>query len=282
MSEAPSVRRAAVIAKRSSPEAQELAHELVAWLERRGLAVIRDAGEGTGEEFFAPAEPYDLAVVLGGDGTLLSVARRLRPGTPILGVNLGSLGFLTELGRDELYPALTGVLAGRFELESRALVDVELERAAGTKATFRFLNDAVIAKSALSRIIQLTVHVDGRLVVSYRSDGLIISTPTGSTAYNLSAGGPIVHPLLPVVLLTPICPHTFSMRPLVVPGGSRIEVTLDTQREEVYLTLDGQEGTGLGFGDTIRVRPSEAQVRLIKVSERTFYDGIRDKLHWGG
>jgi NAD+ kinase len=282
MSEAPSVRRVAVIAKRSSPEAQELAHELVAWLERRGLAVVCDAGEGTQEEVFAPAEPHDLAVVLGGDGTLLSVARRLRPGTPVLGVNLGSLGFLTELGRDELYPALTGVLAGRFELESRALVDVELERAAGTTTAFRFLNDAVIAKSALSRIIQLTVHVDGRLVVSYRSDGLIISTPTGSTAYNLSAGGPIVHPLLPVVLLTPICPHTFSMRPLVVPGGSRIEVTLDTQREEVYLTLDGQEGTGLGFGDTVRVRPSEAQVRLIKVSERTFYDGIRDKLHWGG
>ncbi|MGH9463999.1 MAG: NAD(+)/NADH kinase [Thermoanaerobaculia bacterium] len=282
MSELSAFRRAAVIAKRSSPEAQELARELVDWLSRRGLFVFAEAGPGTGQELFAPSEPYDLVVVLGGDGTLLSVARRLRPGTPILGVNLGSLGFLAELGRDELYPALAGVLAGRFTLESRALLEVELVRAAGTTATFHFLNDAVIARSALSRIIQLTVHVDGRLVASYRSDGLIISTPTGSTAYNLSAGGPVVHPLLPVTLLTPICPHTFSMRPLVIPGGSRIEVTLDTQREEVYLTLDGQEGTGLGFGDGVHVRPSDEQVRLIKVSERTFYDGIRDKLHWGG
>ncbi len=272
---APAFRRAAVIAKRASPEAQEIARELVVWLERRGLEVIHDSG-------LAADEPCDLAVVLGGDGTLLSVARRLPAGTPILGVNLGSLGFLTEIGRDELYPALTGVLAGRFAIEPRALVAVELERASGATSSYRCLNDAVIAKSALSRIIQLTVHVDGRLVASYRSDGLIISTPTGSTAYNLSAGGPIVHPLLPVAVLTPICPHTFSMRPLVVPDGSAIEVTLDTQQEEVYLTLDGQEGTNLGFGDTVRVRSSSEQVHLVKVSGRTFYDGIRDKLHWGG
>ncbi len=282
MKEPAPIGRVAVIAKRASPEAQQMARELVEWLERRGLTVACDAGDEAGLGPFAPEEPYGLAVVLGGDGTLLSVARRLAPGTPILGVNLGSLGFLAEIGRDELYPALAGVLTGRFELESRALVAVELERAAGTVAAFRFLNDAVIARSALSRIIQLTVHVDGRLVASYRSDGLIISTPTGSTAYNLSAGGPIVHPLLPVALLTPICPHTFSMRPLVVPAASRIEVTLDTHREEVYLTLDGQEGTELGFGDTVRLRPNDEAVRLVKVSARTFYDGIRDKLHWGG
>lgn len=284
MSPSASFRRVAVVAKRASAEAQEMAGELAAWLERRGLEVVLDAGGAGGEArpVFGQAERHDLAVVLGGDGTLLSVARRLPAGTPILGVNLGSLGFLSEVGRDEVYPALVGVLAGRFTIESRALLGVELRHAAGGVSSFRFINDAVIAKSALSRIIQLTVRVDGRLVVSYRSDGLIVSTPTGSTAYNLSAGGPIVHPLLPVALLTPICPHTFSMRPLVVPDGSLIEVTLDTQREEVYLTLDGQEGTSLAFGDTVRVRPSEERVHLVKVSERTFYDSIRDKLHWGG
>jgi NAD+ kinase len=282
VSEAPTIARASVVAKGTSEEARELAREVVVWLERRGIAVAADLREGDRAGPLVTIEPCDLAIVLGGDGTLLSVARRLRPGTPILGVNLGGLGFLTEVGRDELYPALASVLAGRYALEARALVDIELERAAGERASYRFLNDAVIAKSALSRIIQLTVHVDGRLVASYRADGLIVSTPTGSTAYNLSAGGPILHPSLPVTVLTPICPHTFSMRPLVVPGDSRIDVTLETQREEVYLTLDGQEGTPLAFGDTVRVRSTSARVQLIKVSGRTFYDGIRDKLHWGG
>ncbi len=280
------IRRVAVVAKRGSREAAASALELAQWLERRGLEVALDeaipAPRGQGRPAFSTEDAHDLVVVLGGDGTLLSVARRLLPGTPILGVNLGSLGFLTEIGRHELYPALVGVLAGRYEVERRALLGVELARAGGESASFRVLNDAVIAKSALSRIIQLGLRVDGRLVASYRSDGLIISTPTGSTAYNLSAGGPIIHPLLPVAVLTPICPHTFSMRPLVVPDASAIEVTLETPREEVYLTLDGQEGTGLGFGDTVRVRPSEERVHLVKVSGRTFYDGIRDKLHWGG
>ncbi len=282
------MRRVGVVAKLASREAVRTAQELADWLARRDLEVFLDEsiarakGKGGSHPTFDSTEPYDLVVVLGGDGTLLSVARAVPDGVPILGVNLGTLGFLTEISRAELYPSLVEVLAGRFELERRSLLDVELARADGGTSRYRILNDAVIAKSALSRIIQLTLRVDGRLVTSYRSDGLIISTPTGSTAYNLSAGGPIVNPVLPVALLTPICPHTFSLRPIVVPDESVIEVTLETQSEEVFLTLDGQEGTTLGFHDTVRLTRSSTRAHLVKISGRTFYHSLRGKLSWGG
>jgi NAD+ kinase len=279
-------RRVAVVAKVTSREAARTAQEIADWLERRGLevaldeATARPSGRAQGP-LFRPDDPGDLVIVLGGDGTLLSIARTLPSGTPILGVNLGNLGFLTEIGRAELYPSLVEVLAGRYELEDRALLDVELRRAGRGVATYRALNDAVIAKSALARIIELTLEVDGRLVATFRSDGLIISTPTGSTAYSLSAGGPVAAPQLPVTVLTPICPHTFSLRPVVIPDSSLVEVTLVTQREEVYLTLDGQEGTSLGYRDTVRATRSAGRVRLVKTSGRTFYDNLRGKLHWG-
>ncbi len=280
-------RTVGVVAKLDSRSAVETAHELTAWLGRRDIEVALQPEVAGGHPEtarcaeFDPAGAYDLVVVLGGDGTLLSVARTLGSGIPILGVNLGTLGFLTEVGRSELYPSLVEILAGRFAIEGRTLLDVRLERAAGGSQSYRILNDAVIAKSALSRIIRLTLRVDDRLVTSYRSDGLIISTPTGSTAYNLSAGGPIVNPLLPVVVLTPICPHTFSLRPIVVPDVSTVEVILETETEEVYLTLDGQEGERLGARDLVRVTRSDEQAHLIKVSGRTFYHSLRGKLHWG-
>ena len=233
-------------------------------------------------DLFSRGEQCDMVVVLGGDGTLLSVARNTPAGKPILGVNLGTLGFLTEVGRDELYPAMAEVLAGRYATESRALFDVELERADGEEKRYRVLNDAVVAKSALSRIIELSIRLDGLLIGTYRADGLIISTPTGSTAYNLSAGGPIVSPGLPLAIITPICPHTISLRPLVVPDSSVFEIRLETPREEVYLTLDGQEGTAFRLHDILRVGRSTDAVCLVKVSGRTFYDNLRDKLHWGG
>jgi len=181
-----------------------------------------------------------------------------------------------------LYPALVEILAGRYELENRHLLRIEVERAAAENLTYRVFNDAVLAKSALSRIIELELQVDGRLVTSYRSDGLIIATPTGSTAYNLSAGGPLTHPLLPVTLLTPICPHTFSLRPLVVPAESEVVVTLVTEGAEVFLTLDGQEGISLGVGESVRLTRARDGVSLVKISDRTFYDSLRGKLHWGG
>lgn len=286
MSESSRFRRVGIVVKPDDEAAARAAVELTRWLRRRELDVLLDgavAGPDTGHSgVWSPEAGHDLVVVLGGDGTLLSVARRLGPGPPILGVNLGGLGFLTEIGREELYPGLVRVLEGDYELEERALLDVRLERSGGETLTYRCLNDAVIAKSALARIIELTLHVDGRLVASYRSDGLILSTPTGSTAYNLSAGGPIVNPLLPVTVLTPICAHTFSLRPLVVPDTSAIEVTLETPQEEVYLTLDGQEGTELGYRDSVRATRGEGSVSLLRISGRTFYDGLRDKLHWGG
>lgn len=282
--------RVGVVAKAASREAVHTAHELAEWLRRRGLEVALDdailrARGAVDDRPFRPDENYDVVVVLGGDGTLLSVARNLADGVPILGVNLGNLGFLTEINRVELYPAMVQVLAGRFRTEKRSLFDVELKREGGSASQpirFRVLNDAVITKSALARIIQLTLQVDGHLVARFRADGLIISTPTGSTAYNLSAGGPILGPSLGVAVLTPICPHALSLRPMVVPDSSRIEVTLETPREEVYLTLDGQEGTSLGYRDTVTLTRSSASVRLIKVSERTFFDNLRGKLRWGG
>ena len=279
--------RVGIVAKVASREAVHTAHELAEWLRRRGLdahldeATLRARGVED-ESPFSVRDSYDLVVALGGDGTLLSVARTLTPGIPILGVNLGNLGFLTEVNRGELYPTLLQVLEGKYRIEERSLFDVELQRNGGAPVSYRVLNDAVITKSALARIIELTLQVDGHLIARFRSDGLIISTPTGSTAYNLSAGGPIVNPLLPVAVLTPICPHALPMRPIVVPDAGPIEVTLETQREEVYLTLDGQEGTSLGYRDTVHVTRGATAVRLAKVSGRSFYRSLRGKLRWGG
>ena len=194
---------------------------------------------------------------------------------------MGHLGFLTEVNRTELYPVLGEVFAGDFEVDERSMMEVELERQSGQKHSFLVLNDAVIGKSALARIIELTLEVDGHLVARYRADGLIVSTPTGSTAYNLSAGGPIVEPRLPLVVITPICPHTLSQRPIAIPSESSIRVTLETPREEVYLTLDGQEGKNVQYRDVVTVLPSDKRASLVKTSGRTFYDSLRGKLHWG-
>jgi NAD+ kinase len=279
--------RIGIVAKAASREAVHTAHELAEWLRRRDVevaldeAILRSRASAPALPF-RPDEAYDLVVVLGGDGTLLSVARTLAGSVPILGVNLGNLGFLTEINRGELYPTMVQVLAGRFRTEKRSVFDVELRREGGAPVQYRVLNDAVINKSALARIIQLTLTIDGHLVARFRADGLILSTPTGSTAYNLSAGGPILAALLGVAVLTPICPHALSLRPMVVPDTSRIEVTLETPREEVYLTLDGQEGTTMGYRDAVTLTRSRASVKLIKVSERTFYDNLRGKLRWGG
>jgi NAD+ kinase len=280
------IKRVALAAKRESRKAAEEAAELSQWLLRRKIEVYLDEGlrqsvEGEGCGVYEPGADYDLIVVLGGDGTLLSVARAQEGDAPILGVNLGSLGFLTEIGASELYLSLNEILAGRFETEGRTLLDVEVESSSGAVASYRALNDVVITKSALSRIIDIRVEVDGRLVARYRSDGLILSTPSGSTAYNLSAGGPIVYPLLPIVIVTPICPHTLNHRPLVVPDTSRIAVRLDTRSEKIFLTLDGQEGMNLEYGDRVRVCGSPKKVRLVRISGRSFYDSLRGKLRWG-
>ncbi len=286
MSQESPIERVAIATKAGSREAMRVAEELCEWLGRRGLEVALDershrALERESAGVYDPEREYDLVLVLGGDGTLMSVARAQTKGVPILGVNLGSLGFLTEINRGELYPCMVEILAGRFETESRSLLDIELERAGGGSLRYRALNDVVVTKSALARILDIRVEVDQRLLARYRSDGLILSTPTGSTAYNLSAGGPIVFPSLPVIVVTPICPHTLNHRPLVIPETSQVEVKLETQDEEVHLTIDGQEGTTLGPSDRVRVQSSEFHARLIRISGRTFYDGLRSKLRWG-
>ncbi len=285
--------RAVGLVAKHAPAAVAVAQELTEWLVRRGHEVLLDpvtradlrrgdvgelgAGNGQGQ-----GGGCGLIVVLGGDGTLLSVARRHAGGAPILGVNLGRLGFLTEVARDDLYPALVDILAGDFAIEERSLFEVLLERGDGRRRRFLALNDAVIAKTALSRIIELNLALDGRPVSRYRADGLVISTPTGSTAYNLSAGGPILHPLLPVAVLTPICPHTLTLRPLVVPDDSLIEVTLETPHESVFLTIDGQEGDEFGDGDRVRVHRHPDTARLVRTgAPRSIFEGLRSKLHWG-
>ena len=277
----------AIVARTASRDANITASELADWLLRRNLQVALDEGSlrarGLADAVpFDPEAIYDLVVVLGGDGTLLSVARKVQPGVPILGVNLGRLGFLTEVARSELYPTMLRVLAGNFELEQRSLFKVELHRTGGTGTELVAFNDVVIAKGALARIIELHLRIAGRLVARYRADGLILSTPNGSTAYNLSAGGPILDPTLPVAVLTPICPHALTLRPLVVPDDAAIEVSLETQLEEVFLTVDGQEGLSLSYRDVVRVRRASQTVHLVRIGERTFYESLREKLKWGG
>ncbi len=278
------VKHVGVVTRSASRDAIRTAAELADWLRRRDIEVSLDEGSlralGRDEASFAAETRYDLVVVLGGDGTLLSVARSVS--VPILGVNLGRLGFLTELARSELYPSLVKILAGDFQVEERSLFDVVLRRASGATTRYRAFNDAVIAKNALAKIIELEIKIAGRLVARYRSDGLIISTPNGATAYNLSAGGPILYPGLQVAVLTPICPHTLSFRPIVVPDSEAIEVTLQTPREEVFLTVDGQEGSSIGFRDTVSVQRCRSTAKLIRVSDRSFYDSLRKKLKWGG
>ncbi len=281
------IRRVAVVARAASREAIRTAAELADWLRRRKIEVALDDATLrvcglTQVSPFDAGQSYDLIIVLGGDGTLLSVARSVTDSVPILGVNLGRLGFLTELSRFELYPSLVEILAGAYDIEERSMFDVELWRSDKLASSFRAFNDAVITKSALARIIELEVRIGKRLVARYRSDGMIVSTPNGSTAYNLSAGGPILFPALEVAVLTPICPHALALRPLVVPDEARIEITLQTQEEEVFLTVDGQEGGSLGYHDTVKVTRSEARVQLVRISERSFYDNLRDKLKWGG
>ncbi len=267
--------------------AAAVASELAEWLVRRGHVIALDGvhweqGGPRGAESLLPEERCDLVIVLGGDGTLLSVARRCAGGPPILGVNLGHLGYLTEVGRDNLYPALLQILAGRMSVEARTLLAATLERASGERSEFLALNDVVVAKTAPSRIIELDLAIDGRPVSRYRADGLVVSTPTGSTAYNLSAGGPIVHPLLPVVVLTPICPHTLTLRPLVMPDSSQVEIRLFTLSEMVFLTADGQEGAQIAAGDRVLVRRHPQAVQLVRTAEpRSIFEGLRSKLHWG-
>jgi NAD+ kinase len=224
----------------------------------------------------------DLIISLGGDGTLLNIAPLVeRPDVPILGVNMGGLGFITEVAVDELEAVLSNTLEGDYEVEHRMTLEVRVQSKGGKPHKFRVLNDAVIAKGARSRIIDLETYVGDDYLCTYRADGLIISTPTGSTAYTLAAGGPILEPSLGAVILSPICPHTLTHRPIVVSSKAAIRVTLRSAGDTVILVPDGQQGTQLNNGDIVEARDYGMPVSLIKLPSRSYYEILRTKLKWG-
>lgn len=271
----------AIISKKFQPDAWNAAQAALSWLKERGLEAFHLVNEPDTQPLPLPAG-VDFILVMGGDGTLLSVARRYgQMGLPILGVNVGGLGFLTEVALNELYPALEKVLAGQYEVEERMALHAAIYRDGRYFWGENVLNDAVINKGALARIVELTTWINGEYLTTYRADGLIISTPTGSTAYTLSAGGPIVYPTLRHVILLPICPHTLTNRPIILPETATVAVTLDRKTEDVYLTLDGQVGRELQPGDRVEVQHASHHLKLIKSPRRSHFEILRAKLGWG-
>jgi len=293
MSQRP-IKRIGVVVKPHQPDALETLCGLTEWLSAReiklvgGQTIDRERIElktGCAVDTVADqdlARNADLILVLGGDGTMIATARTIGDvEVPVIGVNYGGLGYLAEFRIEEMFAALELILAGNYAVEPRLMLDVELRRRDELIAHNRVLNDVVVNKSALARIIEIETYLNNQFVNSFRADGLIVSTPTGSTAYNLSAGGPIVYPSMNAVVVTPICPFTLSNRPIVVPDDSVIEVRLMTKNEDVALTLDGQVGFPLQVGDRLAIRKSETTFNLVRPTNRNYFDVLRDKLKWG-
>jgi len=262
---------------------------LLRWLEARGIRALYDTETADalhnlpkGRDRVEVAEESQLLLVLGGDGTLLAAARVAAPlGIPILPINMGSLGFLTSFTLEEMYPALEDVLKGRFSCSDRVMLDVELHRDAEIIERQAVVNEAVIHKGELARMIDLQLRIDADFVCRYRADGLIVATPTGSTAYSLSANGPIVHPGVECWIITPICPHTLTDRPVVVRDSSLVEVHLSGDTQSVYLTLDGQTGIPMQAADVVRIRRSAQRLKLIQPAQKSYVEILRSKLKWG-
>ena len=283
------IKKIGIVSKPRKAEIREIVPQLVEWLRERGIEVLIDKETGaileSSEKCLTRNElpgKVDLLVVLGGDGTLLAAARALyRREVPIFAVNLGDLGFLTVITRDELYPALEGVLSGNYRSERRVQIEGELVRADEVLSSFRALNDVVLNKGAIARIQDFEVYADGEFISNYKSDGLIVATPTGSTAYSLAAGGPVVSPFVEAFVITPICAHTLTNRPLVVRDSATIEIVVKSQREAAYLTVDGQVGIATHSEDIIRVRKSDSCIELIQPPQRNYYEILRQKLKWG-
>jgi NAD+ kinase len=283
------LRRVGVVSKPNPVRARPVLEALLRRLRAHGVEAILDLEAarivGRGSEGVARAavgRDAQLVIVAGGDGTLLSVARALpRGGPPVLGVNLGSLGFLTDVSRGQLDQLLPAILAGRYAIERRMMLSIEVRRGGRTRGRYRALNDVVINKSALARILDIELTVDGAPITIYKADGLILSTPTGSTAYCLSAGGPIVHPGMQAIVVTPICPHTLTNRPLVVPGNLTLEARVGPGDENVFLTLDGQVGLPLARDDRVRVRRSRNDLRVVSLPGRSYFRVLQHKLKWG-
>jgi NAD+ kinase len=289
-----SIRRVGIVAKQGLVAASEHVARLGAWLRERGVEAVYEretaalAGAKGQHALTREALPrdVDLVVVLGGDGTLLAMAARIaqaKRDIPILGVNFGSLGFLTEIRIDELLPSLERVFDGSATFDERAMLDADAYRKGQQVDSRVVLNDVVFTKAALSRMIELSVSVDGGFVTRVKADGLIIASATGSTAYNLAAGGPIVHPMVNALVLTPIAPHTLTNRPIVIPGGADIEVQAHSSGspDDIFVTYDGQSGYPLHEGDVVKVRMSAQALRLVKAPARSYFELLREKLKWG-
>lgn len=285
--------RIGIVTKPDLANARDTLSQLRAWLEMRGAtacwspeaaALLAEPPDTVVSRDDMP-QAADLIVVLGGDGTLLAMADRIARGrrdVPILGVNFGSLGFLTEITRPELFDALGDVLEGRASLDERMMLVAQVRRRGAAPADTTVLNDVVFTRTALSRIIDLSVWVGDQFVTDVKADGLIVASPTGSTAYNLAAGGPIVHPAMEAFILTPIAPHTLSNRPIVVPAHRDVRVAVSTDNGgEVYVTFDGQTGGPLGIGDEVVIRRAARHVKLVRATTRTYFEVLREKLKWG-
>jgi NAD+ kinase len=288
------IRRVGVVVKPHQQDALKTICQLVEWLNERGIKLVGDLQvererieHETGcaietVESDRLAQSVDLMVVLGGDGTMIATARMLGDAeVPVLGINYGSLGYLAEFRMEEMFPALESILEGDYRLDSRVMLAAEVFRGGARLLHTRVLNDVVINKSALARIIEIEALLNDQFVNSFRADGLIVSTPTGSTAYNLSAGGPVIYPSMNAVVITPICPFTLSNRPIVVPDDATIELALKTPDEEVALTLDGQVGFPLEVGDRVLIRKSRTTFNLVQPTNRNYFEVLRDKLRWG-
>jgi NAD+ kinase len=279
---------AAIISRPDRPEVARLLPDLFTWLSEHGYKVILDvetATYATGQEVVPRAQmssrALDLVIVLGGDGTLLSAARvTAAVDVPLLGVNLGSLGFLTDVPLQSLYPMLEAIAQGRAPVEQRSLMECQLLRGDTVRGTYLVFNDAVVNKTALARLNTYDLHIDEAFVASYRADGMIVATPTGSTAYSLSAGGPVLMPTVKALVITPVAPHSLTHRPLVVPDSVEIEILLRSEEEVAYLSLDGQPGMDLRDGDRVHCRRSEHQVSLFRTGT-DFFHVLRTKLKWG-
>jgi len=289
MQPSPTFKSVGIICRPRKSNLAEVVPPLLRWLEQHGIHYIFDTEtataigrEGAGKSREQLARETDLFVVLGGDGTLLAAARVAAPrGIPLLPINMGSLGFLTSFTVEELYPALEDTLSGRAAINERVLLLAERTHDNAVLSQQRVLNEAVVHKGTVARMIEIELYIDTRFVCRYRADGLIVATPTGSTAYSMSAGGPIIHPSVEAILITPICPHTLSDRPVVVADHSRIELRVSEASDSVFLTLDGQTGIPMNAGDRVSITRAKEKLKLIQPPNKSYFEILRNKLKWG-
>jgi NAD+ kinase len=280
------MKRVGIIAKKGSPEAIDAVRDVLQWLKERKYRIVLESSTASalkmkGFPMDRISSRADIILVFGGDGTLLSAARTVgKKGVPILGINLGTLGFITELSRDEILTNINKVFSGQYRLEERIRLSADIYRKGKKVAAYSALNDVVMNKSAIARMFELDIHINKKYVTTFRADGLIVSTPTGSTAHSLSAGGPIIYPTVGSFLMTPICPHTLTSRPIVLPDDFTVDAVIKSG-DHVYLTLDGQEGSPLKVNDRVRIKKAGFTTKLVHLHDRDYFYLLRSKMKWG-